>query len=259
MQLKTHSHLEYRSQSHHIIRRFLCRLTRRSSCEDELPSENIVGSLGPPNLQLGLSSDQFQKGFPKKGDEIFLAAVVAVLLQASLIAIATLTVYHESTRRAVSFDPENYGYSCYIIGSIILSIGVGVCSFAVERNTVEYDWKVLVRNKSGGESAPETIPKTTKNKDSDDAPRLLWLQKTQVVNDQAFGGFAILAGPKHHVITSSRIEDITSLLEPTDDSKGTDDKLDNEQHVSFFRSRILLRSVYMLTLTFSAIRPNISK
>ncbi|OAL54770.1 hypothetical protein IQ07DRAFT_501735 [Pyrenochaeta sp. DS3sAY3a] len=227
---------EYQSQSHQIIRRFLSRLTRRYSFEDGLQSKNIVRSLGPPNLQLGLSSDQFQKGFPRKGHEIFLAAVVAVLLQASLIAIATLTVYHESTKRAVSFDAEKYGYSCYITGSIILSIGVGVCSFAVERNTVEYDWKVLARIKSGGESAPGAISISTENTDVADAPRLLWLQRTQVVNDQAFGGFAILAGPKHHIITSSRIEDTTSLLDPTYCSKSAGVKAYNEQPVSFFHS-----------------------
>jgi len=102
---------------------------------DKTLRNNVIKSLGPPNLQLGLSSDQFESSFPKRGHEAFIAALTAVTLQASLIAIATVTVYHEPTRRAINFQPKAYGYSCYIAGSILLSVGVGMCSLVVERNT----------------------------------------------------------------------------------------------------------------------------
>ena len=40
--------------------------------------------------------------------------------------------------------------------------------------------------------------------------RVIWLQKSQEVSDQSFGGYAILGGPKYHIITSSRREDMIS-------------------------------------------------
>lgn len=39
------------------------------------------------------------------------------------------------------------------------------------------------------------------------APRLIWIQRYQTVNDQSFKGYVILAGPKRRVITSRRNDD----------------------------------------------------
>ncbi|KAH4338100.1 hypothetical protein HBH98_214880 [Parastagonospora nodorum] len=214
---------EYHSWSYQVIRKILGRLTGTQNPlrRHQVDRNSVIKSLGPPNLQLGLSSDQFENSFPRTGHEAFIAAVTAVTLQASLIAIATTTIYHEPTRRAINFQPKAYGYSCYIIGSIMLSVGVGICSLAVERNTIEYNWKVLSRNKSGGESAQERITISENEADMGDSPRLLWLQQSQEVNDQSFSGYAILAGPKHHITTSSRIEDMGSRAEAKSNSTGS--------------------------------------
>lgn len=193
---------------------------------DDSGQRSNIDLLGPPNLQLGLSANQFEGGLIKKGHEIFIAAVVAVMLQAGLLAIATVTVYHQPTRRAISFKPKSYGYPCYMIGSVLLAIGIGLCSLAVERNTVEYDWKVLARKNDGNESAPRSIPVGRSKAKKSISPRLLWLQQTQEVNDQAFDGYAILAGPKRHIITSSRIEDTEKHLRRKQIENATVDKGD---------------------------------
>nr|GFD53657.1 hypothetical protein [Tanacetum cinerariifolium] len=83
--------------------------------------------LGPPDLQFGLSSDDFNKGRSKKHHEAFLAAVAAVLIQTSLIVTATLTVYHQPTRRSTSSEPKSYGYPCYLAGSLLLPSGIALC------------------------------------------------------------------------------------------------------------------------------------
>jgi hypothetical protein len=173
--------------------------------------------LGPPNLQLGLSSDQFEESRFKKRHETVMAAVVAVILQAALISIATVTVFHDRTRRAIAFEPENYGYPCYVIGTILLCIGVGICARAVERHTTEYDWQVLeekernpLRN-DGEEDIPIQSTATKITPSVDDYPRLFWLQKKQEVSDQAFDGYTILAGSKTHIITSSRRDDTKGI------------------------------------------------
>lgn len=163
--------------------------------------------LGPPNLQLGLSSNQFEQRYVKKRYEVFLAAVTAVLLQIGLIAIATITVFHQRTRRAIASEPKEYGYPCYIISSVLLSIGIGICSLAVERNTIEHSWRVLQNVQQKKELESSSSLTIDQSESFDSSPRLVWLQQTQDVNDQAFDGYAILAGPKRYIVTSSRIED----------------------------------------------------
>ena len=98
--------------------------------------------MGPPNLQLGLSSDQYEEQNITKRLGVVVAAVAAVILQTGLIAIATVTVYHDRTRRAIAFVPDDYGYPCYVIGTVLLCIGVGICAKAVERNTTKFDWRL---------------------------------------------------------------------------------------------------------------------
>ncbi|KAF1350491.1 hypothetical protein EJ07DRAFT_169205 [Lizonia empirigonia] len=210
----------YHSKSYQIIMRLLCSLTGRKILH-RLKPRDVLQWLGPPNLQLGLSSDQFQQNFPTRGQETFIAAVIAVLLQSSLLAIATVTVYHTRTRRTIASEPQIYGYPCYLTGSVLLSVGIAICSLAVERSTVECNWTVYPRSHQNDEtklteassdehdvaqdehsSLPGELDKDGKNH-----PRLLWLQQSQEVNDQSFDGYVILAGPKHHLVTSSRIED----------------------------------------------------
>jgi hypothetical protein len=166
--------------------------------------------LGPPNLQLGLSSDQYEERKFTKRHEVIVAAVAALILQVGLISIATVTVFHDRTRRTLSVEPEIYGYPCYVVGTVFLCVGLGICAKAIERNTTEFDWQVLseqerdpLRDDAGTQST------ATGHKVSvDNCPRLFWLQKKQEVSDQAFDGYTILAGPKWHIITSSRREDI---------------------------------------------------
>lgn len=163
--------------------------------------------LGPPNLQLGLSSNQYDDRLLGKRDEVLIAAVAAVVLQVGLLAIATVTVYHPRTRRAIATEPKDYGYPCYMLGSVLLSIGIGLCSLAVERNTTEHDWRVLKPDRKDADLEQESDVVTSYKPLVDDCLRLLWLQRTQEVNEQAFDGYTILAGPKNHIVTSSRIED----------------------------------------------------
>ncbi|EXF73778.1 hypothetical protein CFIO01_07406 [Colletotrichum fioriniae PJ7] len=144
---------------------------------------------GPPNLQLNLSSDHFDQRRLKKRHEIILAAFAAVILQISLIAIAAVTTYYLSPRFPSFLESKVYGFPCYAAGSILLSIGTGLCSLIVEHSTIEHSLEVA-------------------NSDVRKAPRLMWIQRYQTVNDQSFKSYAILAGPKRRVIISRRDDDV---------------------------------------------------
>ncbi|KAJ8108493.1 hypothetical protein OPT61_g8136 [Boeremia exigua] len=212
----------YHSKSYEIIKKLLCSVMGKKNLrpEDSLNPKDVFKWLGPPNLQLGLASDQFQQNYPTRGQETLIAALIAVLLQSSLLAIATVTVYHAPTRQAIASEPQIYGYPCYLMGSVLLSMGIAICSLVVERSTIECNWTVYPHSHQNDETKLteassdeqdmahnelEIIPGKL-SKDGKDHPRLLWLQQSQEVNDQSFDGYAILAGPKHHLVTSS-IED----------------------------------------------------
>ncbi|KXX75952.1 Ankyrin-1 [Madurella mycetomatis] len=174
----------------------------KTTANEEVGTEKIAEKLhssldflGPPNLQLNLSSGQASSR--RRTLRLFSAALTALILQLSLLVIAAVTVYHQPTRDRVGPDPQPYGFACYIGGSVILFIGMGICSFVIESSTAEFIWVPCKKNEQAGK---ETIDKQY--------PQLIWLQRSQRVSDQTFGSFMFLSGPKHYILTSSRREDV---------------------------------------------------
>ncbi|KAJ4203265.1 hypothetical protein NW767_005380 [Fusarium falciforme] len=165
-----------------------------------LPPQAEPALSGPPNLQLNLSSDHFDQNTLKKRHELILAAIAAVLLQTGLIVIAATITYRLNTGSSSLFETKVYGFPCYAAGSLLLSIGTGLCSFIVEHSTIEHSWETV--NSAGAK------PDGEEAKPEDIAPRLVWIQRYQTVNDQSFKGYIILAGPKRRVITSRRDDDM---------------------------------------------------
>ncbi|UPL02498.1 hypothetical protein LCI18_013432 [Fusarium solani-melongenae] len=174
--------------------------TSTESGHPPLPPGAEPALSGPPNLQLNLSSDHFDQNTLKKRHELILAAIAAVLLQTGLIVIAAATAYHLNPGSSSLFEIKVYGFPCYAAGSLLLSIGTGLCSFIVEHSTIEHSWEAV--NGSGAKTNGE------KAEPQKNAPRLVWIQRYQTVNDQSFKGYIILAGPKRRVITSRRDDDI---------------------------------------------------
>lgn len=179
--------------------------------------------LGPPNLHLNMSSGRVTRG--RKGEELFAAGVFAVLLQLALLVIAFVMVYHQPTRESIGYDPEPYGLPCYIGGSVVLLIGMAICSLAIESGTVEYVWE---RHRNNADTSKANDKKVKSEKPSSHSinpshARVIWLQPSQRVNDQPFDSYVILGGPKRYLITSSRQED--ELVHRT--SSRQEDELDH--------------------------------
>ncbi|EEU34422.1 uncharacterized protein NECHADRAFT_102067 [Fusarium vanettenii 77-13-4] len=133
----------------------------------------------PPNMQLNLVPD-----FSKQKEELRMAVAVAIIVQLGLLVLAGVVVFYGPLKDTKNFERKSYGFSCYLIGSLLLSTGIAFCSIAVGNSTDEDVWKA---------------------RDSDTTkalPRLIWLQCRQSVNDQGFQGYTILAGPKRRIMTS---------------------------------------------------------
>ena len=198
--------------------------------------------LGPPNLQLNISSESSSS--QRKGAELFTAACIALILQFSLLVIAAITVQHKPTKEQLGYEPPPFGLACYIGGSLLLFIGMAICSFVIESSTVEFVWerrKDETENLAVGDVNAYVAGNlnglwqrlfgflfnsrnriTSQHASSKTAikrlPRIVWLQKAQRVSDQTFGSYAILGGEKRYVLTSSRLEDVRK-----DQTGGTDD------------------------------------
>ncbi|KAG6994415.1 Ankyrin-1 [Fusarium oxysporum f. sp. conglutinans] len=139
---------------------------------------------GSPNLQLNLSSDYSDQMWLKKGRETAVAALIGVILQLGLVTIAAAMAFYLKPTSSSLFETKDYGFPCYVAGTVLLSVGTGLCSFIVERSTIEHSLEVVDTSKK-------------------DKPfSLLWVQRHQTVNDQTFNGYVILAGKKRRVITS---------------------------------------------------------
>ncbi|UPK95434.1 hypothetical protein LCI18_006369 [Fusarium solani-melongenae] len=150
----------------------------------------------PPNLQLNVSTGQSSRA--TKDAELFTASTTAVALQLSLIAIAAVVTYHGPTSKAVGVE-NLYGFPCYVSGSVLLCIGMAICSAAIESSTDEYVW---TRSTGDNISEDETDLQPTRD------PYIMWIQQPQSVGDQAFESYAILGGSKPYIITSSRSNDL---------------------------------------------------
>ncbi|KAI1503601.1 hypothetical protein F5X99DRAFT_406916 [Biscogniauxia marginata] len=142
--------------------------------------------LGPPNLQLNIPPGRISH--KQLAAELILATVIAVILQLSLFVIAVVTVQHQETRASISYDPQPWGLPCYISGSVLLSIGMFLCSFAIEKSTVEFLWEPKEHDQNSF--------------------RLFWVQRSQQVNDQEFDSYVVLGGLKDYILTSSRQADV---------------------------------------------------
>jgi hypothetical protein len=143
--------------------------------------------LGPPNLQLNLTPDHADEHqYNRRIFELYAVAIVAVLLQAGLVVLTAATVYYRPLRDRISYDSQSYGFPCYAAGTALLCLGMGICSYAVERNSVEVEW-----------TAAQTG-------DAASLPRLLFLQQEHSVNDQFFDAYTLLSGRKSRILGSAR-------------------------------------------------------
>ncbi|RGP78251.1 serine threonine- phosphatase 6 regulatory ankyrin repeat subunit a [Fusarium longipes] len=177
----------------------------RSDSRQEEPEDGASGkggtpkyweSLRYPNLQLNIAAKRITA--MQRSIELHLAAFLAVLLQASLLAIAAVIPY-----QVEGFDQQPWGLPCYIGGSVLLFFGMLACSVAIERSTKEYKWFPTDLTTAAGTS-----------NESEHSLSLFWVQGKQRVSDQEFDSYIIYAQNKDFVSTSSRKEDIKSKDKP---------------------------------------------
>ncbi|CAG2009707.1 unnamed protein product [Fusarium graminearum] len=146
----------------------------------KMSSQDYWESLRYPNLQLNIAAKRITA--EQRSLELHLAAIVAIILQVSLLVLAAVIPYQVS-----GFEKQPWGLPCYMGGSVSLFVGMLACSVAIERSTKEYRW---ISNDL----------KTGKDKHMS----LFWVQGKQRVSDQEFGSYILFAQDKEFILTSSQ-------------------------------------------------------
>lgn len=170
------------------------RIERTNPFEKQDRFPKYWDSLKSPNLQLNIATEKISPR--RRSIELHLAAIVAVILQASLLVIAGVVPY-----RAHGYETQPWGLPCYIGGSVLLFIGMLACSVAIERSTKEFKWRP-----SSGITNKTQYSSEVRQQSMD----LFWVQRKQRVSDQDFDSYVISSRNKQFISTSSRREDVLS-------------------------------------------------
>ena len=190
-----------------------------------------------PNISLNLH------GGSKTG-ELYAAALCGIVLQFGMLVFCGFSVYHPKFRQRF---PKNgrpvqaYAFPIMALGTIILMIGMLICSAVVEQSTGEKEY-VLAQPEEQQDQSQQSGPDASDHlADQVNEPsrklRALWLQKSHVVSDQSFESYVMFgkydSGPRNWIRTSRRVDN--------DDQKQDDNErtnlpaeLEDESHSSNF-------------------------
>ncbi|KAI3321405.1 hypothetical protein HD806DRAFT_523893 [Xylariaceae sp. AK1471] len=125
--------------------------------------------------------------------EVYLVAITGVTLQIGVLVYCGFITYYPTLMFLKDGDPvANYAYPCMATGTLALVTGLLICAHVVENSTSETTY----RSAAGKEA------------------RIVWLQKSETVNDQAFESFAVFPQVAQSIVmTSQREEKLSSKSE----------------------------------------------
>ena len=141
-----------------------------------------IGGRSAPNISLNIHRGS-------KTGELYAVALCGIVLQFGMLVFCGLSVYHQEFSRRFPKNGrpvETYAFPIMALGTILLMVGMLICSAAVEITTEEMEYRPVKAASHVG---------------------LLWLQKSHTVNDQSFDSFALGHSPGaggHDLILTSR-------------------------------------------------------
>lgn len=167
---------------------------------------------------------------------LFLVAAAGIVLQTGVLVFSAYTAYSPLLSNEVGGRAEAYAFPLLASGTVLLVIGMVICSVVIESSTDEIVWERL--ESEGGDRMNSSQPKRDKKgfswpwtKQSTKAKmRVFWLQREHVVGDTSFDLFLIMArGNRTRILNSRRGDEIVARKKKDigDGSRNNDD--DDEQ------------------------------
>jgi hypothetical protein len=136
-----------------------------------------------------LNSGPVKQG-PNAKFELYLAAVLGVLVQRAVLVVAGFIEYFDpwTQRFREGTSSGSYAFPLTCVGTVALAFGMFLTAHVIEQGSAETAW---VYHK--------------KVQDSTESPgiKILWLQSNDTVNDQLFDSYAVMGrGARSKIITS---------------------------------------------------------
>ncbi|TGZ80757.1 hypothetical protein EX30DRAFT_50565 [Ascodesmis nigricans] len=163
----------------------------QEDCPPEVPSSEAELA---PNISLNLHGGS-------QIHDLYAGAIFGVVLQVGMLIFCGFTVYHTSFRERFRKDGhhvQQYGFPIMLSGTVLLAIGMIVCSWVVEQSTWEEKYLLNLKKEGGSSDPPKPETKF----------RVLWLQKSHTVSDQVFDSYVLFRksgdGPRDYILTSKR-------------------------------------------------------
>ncbi|KAH6627058.1 hypothetical protein B0J18DRAFT_478009 [Chaetomium sp. MPI-SDFR-AT-0129] len=119
--------------------------------------------------------------------ELYLVAATGTFLQLGVLVFSGFTAYHPPFRLEWlknDMPVADYAYPCNAVGTLLLVVGMLICSYVVESSTTEDSYR----------------PAEHEGREA----RVVWLQRSGTVNDQRFESFAVYPQEPSALITTSR-------------------------------------------------------
>ena len=127
-----------------------------------------------PNLTLNVQN-QVGRG------ELYAIVALGIILQLGVVVFSGFATYHLTLRKDEN-PVAGYAFPCTAIGTLLLVAGILTCAYVVETSTTESRYRP-----AAGKAA-----------------RIVWLQRSGTVNDQAFEPFAVFPESAQLLVTTSR-------------------------------------------------------
>jgi hypothetical protein len=127
------------------------------------------------------------------------------VVQLSVLALSAVVAYQMKLGKNGRI--VGYGYPLTATGTVVLVVGMLICSHVVDQCTVEDVWKFhhVDGEPSGGKDLNLKDIRNGYGKIETLGPRLLWLQRGDCIGDQHFSSFGIFgSGARDSILTSRR-------------------------------------------------------
>ncbi|QSZ36453.1 hypothetical protein DSL72_006332 [Monilinia vaccinii-corymbosi] len=161
-----------------------------------------------PNISLNIHPKQNRR-------ELFVAAVLGIVLQISVIIFSAFVAYDNRFGAMVGGRPSAYAFPTLASGTAVLVFGMGICSLVIGESTDESVWEpkldensTTIKVKGNHQPNSDDVEKGDRRRQE---IRVFWLQKRFVVSDQTFDSYMLVAGmEKELIMTSCRSSDDSS-------------------------------------------------
>jgi len=111
--------------------------------------------------------------------ELWIFAIVGFVLQFGSLVFIGVTHYHPKLNWGMGKN-SGYAYPLMASGTLLVVLGMMACSHVVQASSKETTYV------------------------ADESFRILWLQKSAIVNDQRFGSYVLFTGKERKTLTTSR-------------------------------------------------------